>query len=171
MSRLENKLISMSVYIAPSMFFIYCAYEVYVSGIKFGFNRYFDIYCLFVLMVCFYIVMIGGVIGPKIVMGKAERINYVTIIGLVILVSLSGVAIGRMYSYMLNNVYKVDGEKNLYVLKLYSDRLVFAECQPSKVLYSLESDVSKYKLLKLSDAKEKQKLRGCLFSGNKTGNS
>ncbi|QIE96159.1 hypothetical protein G5574_03875 [Pantoea stewartii] len=127
-----------------------------------GVDRFSEMFNVTLLLLAFYSVR-WWVAGFKIISMQTSTSNYIFIGMLMSSIVFSGSALGRMSAYFLNDVYKVDGKDNSYILKVYNDRVIIAECDISHLKYTLESDLSKYKMTRLQDKEEKLKLRGCLL--------
>ncbi|WP_336999381.1 hypothetical protein [Pantoea agglomerans] len=150
----------------PLMFFSYLGYKIYLFESYIGVSRVSEKASIFFMMVSFYGSMLGF---SEIRSSRDVSVNYkVTMAALTIITMIfSGGSIGRMVSYYLSDIYKVKELNDSYLIKAYNDRLIIASCSDSNAVYSLESDFSKYHFIKLSDDKEKDSLRACLFKSSK----
>lgn len=158
----QNKVIYFVLMTLPLILFLYWMHEVNVFLDEVGIKRYREHISILMLILSFYSSMLSY---SNLRGGECLEAKFKYSFALLTLFSMicSGASLGRMSSYYLGDVYKVDGVKSAYVLKVLSDKMIIADCEPPVIKYFLESDLSKIKMVRLSTDNDKKDFRECLF--------
>jgi len=164
--KVSNIILIVVLLLIPLPIFIYFFYKVNAFETEIGISRISERVSVVMVFVSFY-TTVCSLAGLRISTRMNSSRKYLFAVFFIITVMFSGVSLGRMYAYLLGDVYKMDGMENSYILKIYNDRLILAECTSNEIKYSLISDFSKYKMIRLKGGEERKRLRTCLLKNVK----
>lgn len=150
----------------PLVLFSFWIYKINLFEKEIGVHRFREKVSIVLLIISFYgsMVAFSNFRRPQ---TMNVKFKYAYALLTMLSMIFSGTALGRMSSYYLGDVYKIDGEKTAYVLKVYSDKMVIADCKSPVIKYTLESDFSKIRMMKMLDEKDIKGFRECLFKSLK----